>query len=179
MGQVECVSCSAEHAFSKAPRSSIRLIAGIGVEGDSHAGETVKHRSRVRVDPSQPNLRQVHLMHAELFAELRDRGFVVHPGQLGENITTSGLALLDLPTGTLLHLGGQAVVELTGLRNPCAQIDAFQPGLLNAVLDRTETGELVRKAGVMGIVHTGGEVRGGDPVRVELPSSPHRPLRPV
>lgn len=179
MGEVVSVNSSAAHAFSKTPRASIRLIAGIGVEGDCHAGATVKHRSRVRVDPSQPNLRQVHLIHAELFDELRAKGFGVLPGQLGENITARGLALLDLPVGTLLHLGADAIVELTGLRNPCAQLDAFTPGLMQAVLDRSPSGDLIRKAGVMGVVRAGGEVRNGDSVRVTLPAGRAQPLRPV
>jgi MOSC domain-containing protein YiiM len=179
MGQVVSVNCSAGHTFSKLPRATVRLVAGIGLEGDSHAGETVKHRSRVRIDPSQPNLRQIHLIHDELHEELRAAGFAVGAGQMGENITTRGVPLLDVPEGTLLHLGSEAVVEVTGLRNPCVQLDAFQPGLMAAVLDRSESGELVRKAGVMAIVRTGGEVRIGDSIRVELPRAPHRPLRAV
>lgn len=157
----------------------IRLVAGLGVEGDSHAGTTVKHRSRVRADPTQPNLRQVHLIHAELHEELRGAGFTVRAGEMGENITTRGIALLDLPVGTRLHLGADAVVELTGLRNPCTQLDAFQPGLMAAVLDRTAEGALVRKAGVMAVVVAGGEVRRGDAVQVSLPEGAHEPLRPV
>ncbi|RAY11449.1 MOSC domain-containing protein [Actinomadura craniellae] len=157
----------------------IRLLAGLGVEGDAHLGATVKHRSRVARDPSQPNLRQVHLIHAELFEELRGAGFEVAPGQLGENVTTSGVDLLALPTGTLLHLGGTAVVEVTGLRNPCTQLDGFQQGLMSAVLDRDEDGAVVRKSGVMAVVRTGGEVHPGDPVTAELPPEPHTPLRPV
>jgi MOSC domain-containing protein YiiM len=179
MGQVVSVNSSAEHTFSKPPRETVRLIAGIGVEGDSHAGETVKHRSRVRIDPSQPNLRQVHLIHEELQDELRALGFAVGAGKMGENITTRGVPLLDLPEGTLLHLGPEAVIEVTGLRNPCVQLNTFQPGLMAAVLDRSESGELVRKAGIMAVVRTGGEVRNGDSIRVELPAAPHRPLRPV
>lgn len=179
MGTVVSVSSSDTHSFSKTPRSAIRLLAGIGVEGDAHAGLTVKHRSRVRADPTQPNLRQVHLIHAELFDELRSAGFAVLPGQLGENITARGLSLLDLPVGTLLLIGTAAVVELTGLRNPCTQLDAFQPGLMQAVLDRAPSGELIRKAGVMAIVRVGGEVSPGDSIRVSLPPSPSQPLRPV
>jgi MOSC domain-containing protein YiiM len=155
------------------------LLGGLGVAGDAHQGETVKHRSRVRKDPTQPNLRQVHLIHVELFDELRAKGFVVQPGELGENIITSGVDLLALPTGTRLHLGASAVVEITGLRNPCVQIENFQKGLLAATLDRDAKGNLVRKAGVMSIVIDGGEVRPGDTVRVEWPRSPHRPLQPV
>jgi MOSC domain-containing protein YiiM len=177
--RVEAVSASPRHAFSKEVQDVIRLVAGFGVEGDSHAGATVQHRSRVRVDPSQPNLRQVHLIHAELHEQLRGAGFTVRAGELGENITTRGIALLDLPAGTRLHLGADAVVELTGLRNPCTQLDAFQPGLMAAVLDRTADGELVRKSGVMAIVVTGGEVRSGDAVRVSLPEGVHQSLRPV
>jgi MOSC domain-containing protein YiiM len=176
---VVAVARSARHTFSKNTDTAIRLLAGLGVEGDAHAGETVKHRSRVAADPTQPNLRQVHLVHAELFEELGERGFAVAPGDIGENVTTRGLALLALPTGTRLHLGGAAVVEVTGLRNPCAQLDAFQPGLMAAVLDRDAAGRLVRKAGIMGVVLVGGEVRPGDPIRVTLPPEPHRPLERV
>jgi MOSC domain-containing protein YiiM len=178
-GTVEAVSLSAAHTFGKANRDAIRLLAGLGVEGDAHLGVTVKHRSRVARDPTQPNLRQVHLIHAELHDELGAAGFVVKPGEMGENVTTRGIDLLALPAGARLHLGDEAVVEVTGLRNPCVQLDRFQPGLMAAVLDRDEHGALVRKAGVMGIVVAGGDVRQGDRVRVELPPGPHRPLEPV
>lgn len=178
-GTVTAVGRDPAHRFSKAPRDGIRLLAGLGVEGDAHLGETVKHRSRVAKDPSQPNLRQVHLIHAELHDELRARGFDVAPGAMGENVTTRGVDLLGLPRGARLRLGETAVVEITGLRNPCKQLDRFRPGLMAAVLDRDARGGLVRKAGVMGVVIAGGEVRPGDPVRVELPQAPHRPLEPV
>jgi MOSC domain-containing protein YiiM len=157
----------------------IRLLAGLGVEGDAHLGETVKHRSRVARDPSQPNLRQVHLIHAELHDELRANGLAVSPGEMGENITTREVDLLGLPTGTRLHLGDTAVVEVTGLRNPCLQLDLFQPGLLAAVVGRDENGNIIRKAGIMSIVLTGGEIRPEDRIRVELPPEPHLPLEPV
>jgi MOSC domain-containing protein YiiM len=178
-GTVEAVHRSASHTLRKPGQLSIRLVAGLGVEGDAHMGATVKHRSRVKRDASQPNLRQVHLIHAELHDELRDRGFAVHPGEMGENVTTRGVDLLALPAGTRLHLGGAAVVELTGLRNPCAQLDRIQPGLMAAVLDRDAEGTLIRKAGVMGIVLSGGDVQAADPIRVELPSGAHAPLAPV
>jgi MOSC domain-containing protein YiiM len=178
-GVVTAVSRSATHTFSKPREESIVLLAGLGVEGDAHAGVTVKHRSRVARDPTQPNLRQVHLIHAELHDELRAAGFTVHAGEMGENVTTRGVDLLALPTGTRLRLGPSAVVEVTGLRNPCVQIDRFQPGLLSAVLDRDEAGRLVRKAGVMATVLSGGEVRPGDAISAELPAGPHRPLEPV
>lgn len=173
------VSRNAEHALHKAPVEAIRLIAGVGVEGDTHSGATVQHRSRVAVDPGQPNLRQVHLLHAELHAELALAGFHVAAGEMGENITTRGLDLLGLPTGVLLHLGETAIVEVTGLRNPCAQLDAWQPGLLAATVGRDANGGLVRKAGVMAVVRSGGDVRPGDAVRVELPPEPHRALERV
>src|SRR5919201_3370031 len=166
---VLAVHLSPTHSFSKSSALSIRLIAGLGVEGDAHAGETVKHRSRVARDPSQPNLRQVHLIHAELHDELRAAGLVVSAGQMGENVTTRGVDLLALPTGTRLRLGATAVVELTGLRNPCAQLDGIQPGLMAATLDRDERGDLIRKAGVMAIVLADGDVRTGDPIGLELP----------
>jgi MOSC domain-containing protein YiiM len=179
MGSVAAVSLRSGHHFSKTPSLGIRLLAGLGVAGDGHMGETVKHRSRVRKDPTQPNLRQVHLMHAELFDELRTKGYVVKPGDLGENITTSGIDLLALPTGTRLHLGASAVVEITGLRNPCIQLDTFQKGLMAATLDKDAGGNLIRKAGIMSIVISQGDVRPGDAIRVELPDMPHRPLLPV
>ncbi|MFB7946400.1 MOSC domain-containing protein [Kitasatospora phosalacinea] len=175
-GSVVAVSSNGAYSFTKPNRPGIRLLAGLGVEGDVHAGTTVKHRSRVRQDPSQPNLRQVHLMHAELFEELAAAGFTVEPGQLGENVTTRGVDLLALPVGALLHLGAEAVVEVTGLRNPCAQIDGFRPGLLKQVVHRNDDGTLVRRAGIMGVVRSGGEIRPGDGVTVTLPPEPHRPL---
>jgi MOSC domain-containing protein YiiM len=178
--RVESVSRSGSHTFSKRPDAGIVLVAGLGVEGDAHAGVTVKHRSRVRRDPTQPNLRQVHLIHAELHDELRDAGFDVGPGAMGENLTTRGVDLLGLPTGTRLRLGDDgAVVEVTGLRNPCVQLDRYADGLMAAVLDRDDDGALVRKAGIMGVVVSGGAVRPGDAVAVELPAGPHRPLQPV
>jgi MOSC domain-containing protein YiiM len=179
MSTVVAVSLRAGHHFSKTPSSSIHLLRGLGVSGDAHMGTTVKHRSRVRKDPTQPNLRQVHLMHAELFDELRAKGFVVEPGQLGENVTTAGIDLLALPTGTRLHLGTSAVVEVTGLRNPCFQIDNFQKGLMAATLDKDANGNLIRKAGIMGIVISEGDVRPGDAIVLEMPAPPHRLLQPV
>ena len=173
------VSRSATHTLSKRNQGSVRLLAGLGVEGDAHLGETVKHRSRVARDPSQPNLRQVHLIHAELHDELRSAGFAVADGQMGENVTTRGLDLLALPAGDRLRLGDTAVVEVTGLRNPCAQLDRIQAGLMAATLARDEQGKLIRKAGVMGVVLAGGEVRPGDAISVELPPEPHRSLEPV
>lgn len=177
--KVVAVAMGASHAFSKSAIEQIHLIAGHGVEGDAHCGVTVKHRSRVARDPTQPNLRQVHLLHAELFDELASKGFAAAPGDLGENITTSNVALLALPAGTLIQLGESAVAELTGLRNPCAQLDRFQPGLMAAVLDRSPHGVLVRKAGVMGVVVRGGVVRPGDAIRITLPVGPPRDLEPV
>ena len=179
MGYVIAVSSRIGHHFSKTPSLSIRLLKGLGVAGDAHLGETVKHRSRVRKDPTQPNLRQVHLMHTELFDELRAKGFAVQPADLGENVTTSGIDLLALPSGTWLHLGASAVVEITGLRNPCIQIDNFQQGLMAATLDKDANGNLVRKAGIMSIVISEGDVRPGDAIHVEMPAEPHRPLQPV
>ena len=176
--RVEAVHRSGSHSFSKHAEDAIRLVAGQGVQGDAHAGATVKHRSRVRRDPTQPNLRQVHLMHAELFEELMAAGFPVWPGELGENVTTRGIDLLGLSTGTRLRLGEQAIVEVTGLRNPCSQLDKFQPGLMQAVLDRAPDGSLVRKSGVMAVVVEGGEVRAGDAIEVQ-PAASHRPLEPV
>jgi MOSC domain-containing protein YiiM len=178
-GIVKAVSRSPRHTLVKPNEDSIKLVAGMGVEGDAHQGTTVKHRSRVARDPTQPNLRQVHLVHAELHDELRQAGFTVAPGQMGENVTTSGVDLLGLATGTRLHLGVSAIVEVTGLRNPCAQLDKIQQGLMAATLGRDEHGNLVRKAGIMGVVLAEGEVRPGDPIRVEPPPPPHRPLAVV
>lgn len=178
-GIVTAVSRSASHTMAKPNQESIRLLSGLGVEGDAHLGETVRHRSRVRRDPSQPNLRQVHLIHEELHQELHAAGFTVAPGQMGENVTTRGVDLLGLPTGTRLHIGDAAVVEVTGLRNPCVQLDGLQAGLMAANLGRDEDGGLVRKSGIMSIVLADGDVRSGDPIRVELPPEPHRRLEPV
>ncbi|MDY0810684.1 MOSC domain-containing protein [Kitasatospora purpeofusca] len=178
-GTVTAVSSSGEYTFTKPNRGSITLIAGLGVAGDVHAGVTVKHRSRVAQDPTQPNLRQVHLIHEELFAEVAEQGFTVAPGELGENVTTRGIDLLGLPVGTLLRIGAEAVVEVTGLRNPCLQIDAFQDGLLKQVVGRDEEGNVVRRAGVMGVVRTGGTIHPGDTVEAELPPGPHHPLERV
>jgi MOSC domain-containing protein YiiM len=176
---VLAVHRSRTHSFSKATALSIRLIARLGIEGDAHAGVTVKHRSRVARDPTQPNLRQVHLIHAELHNELSAAGFDIKPGDMDENITTRGIDLLGLPTGTQLHIGASAVVEITGLRNPCVQLDNFSPGLMQATLDRDAAGNLVRKAGVMGIVLVGGDVQMGDAIRVELSNGARQALRPV
>jgi MOSC domain-containing protein YiiM len=173
------VHVSTLHSFSKFTELAIRLVAGLGVEGDAHAGTTVKHRSRVARNPQAPNLRQVHLLHAELFDELMAAGFAVWPGELGENITTYGVDLLGLPTGTQLHLGDEAIVELTGLRNPCSQIDRFQAGLMAATLAHDADGRLVRKAGVMAIVLQGGTVQAGDAIRIDLPAGKAKPLEPV
>ena len=178
-GIVTAVSRSTAHTMRKPTRDGIRLESGLGVEGDAHRGATVQHLSRIARDPTQPNLRQVHVIHAELHDELNAAGFAVSAGQMGENVTTRGVDLLRLPTGARLHLGDSAVIEVTGLRNPCAQLDAIQPGLMAAVLGGDESGRLIRKAGVMAIVVGAGEIRPGDAVRVELPADPHRPLEPV
>lgn len=178
-GRVTAVSHSATHTMTKGNAPEIQLIAGLGVAGDAHAGTTVKHRSRVARNPDHPNLRQVHLIHSELHDELQSAGFDIIAGQMGENVTTVGVDLLGLPTGTRLRLGDEAVIEVTGLRNPCAQLDGIQPGLMKATLDRDEHGKLVRKAGVMAVVIIGGPVRPGDPITIELPEQPHRALEPV
>ena len=174
------MSVRAAHGIGKDGAERIRLLEGLGVEGDAHLGEKIQHRSRVRRDPTQPNLRQVHLIHSELHDELAAEGFAgLRPGQMGENVTTSGIDLLALPAGARLRLGDDAVVEVTGLRNPCAQLNGIAPGLMAATLDHDEAGNLVRKAGVMGVVVSGGEVHPGDAIRVELPPAPHRSLEPV
>jgi MOSC domain-containing protein YiiM len=178
-GVVEAVSQRGSHRFSKQPKMWIRLLAGLGVEGDAHLGTTVQHRSRVARDPTQPNLRQVHLLHRELLAELQLQDFVIGPGDIGENILTRDIDLLGLPTGTVLRIGATAEIRVTGLRNPCIQFDRFKPGLMAATLDRDPHGNLIRKAGVMAIVLTGGQVQSGDEIQIMLPPEPHRRLLPV
>ena len=176
---VVAVARDTQHRFSKSKTREIIMVAGLGVAGDAHSGVTVKHRSRVAVDPTQSNLRQVHLIHAELFDELSARDFSVGPGDLGENVTTRGIDLLGLPRGAKLHLGADVILRVTGLRDPCAQIERFQPGLLAAVIDRGPGGEVIRKAGIMTIVEAGGRVRPGDPIRAQSPPPPHLPLERV
>jgi len=174
--RVIAVSRDDEHRFSKPARESITLVAGRGVEGDAHFGATVQHLSRVRRDPTQPNLRQVHLIHSELFDEVTAD---IAPGELGENVTTEGVDLLELPRGTRLRLGPEAVVELTGLRNPCLQIDGFEPGLLKQVVGTDAEGRTIRKAGVMAVVIAGGVVKPGDAIAVDIPAGPFEALLPV
>lgn len=175
-GRVVAVCAATGHHFSKPPCLSIRLVPGLGVEGDAHSGAKVKHVFLARKNPDAPNLRQVHLMHRELFDEVGAKGFKVTPGDLGENITTEGIDLLGLSAGTILYLGDSAAIEITGLRNPCHQIDAFQKGLLKATLTKEADGKVLRKTGIMSIVKTGGDVRPGDTIRVEAPAGPYRPL---
>jgi hypothetical protein len=179
VGIVEAVSQRARHSFSKQPRMWINLLAGLGVEGDAHLGPTVKHRSRVARDPTQPNLRQVHLLHRALLHELETLGFRIGAGDIGENILTDGIDLPGLPTDTLLRIGPVAEVRITGLRNPCVQLDRFMPGLMAATLGRDAAGGLIRKAGIMGVVHTGGMVQPGHSIEVILPAGPHCRLVPV
>lgn len=174
--QVVSVSQHPSHLFSKRRVAQIVLLEGLGVAGDAHAGMTVQHRSRVARDPSQPNLRQVHLIHSEVFDELTAQGFSVGSADLGENICTRGLALLDLPQGAELRIGATAVIRITGLRNPCVQLDQFQPGLMAALLGRASDGSLIRKAGVMAVVVNGGVVQAGDAIRVTWPAEPHQRL---
>ncbi|MFK8161546.1 MAG: MOSC domain-containing protein [Lewinella sp.] len=178
-GIVKSVSKSGTHTFSKFNCDSIVLLKGLGVEGDAHMGVNVKHRSRVAKDPSQPNLRQVHLIHAELFDELKLKGFNIQAGEIGENITTKEIALLSLPKGTILKIGKTVKIEVTGLRNPCKQLDALQKGLMKAVLDKDKDGNLIRKAGIMGVVLEGGEVSVGNNIVVELPPKPFVKLERV
>ena len=177
--QVTSVSRSGSHSFSKPTCTSIQLIEGLGVEGDAHSGKTVKHRSRVAMDPSQPNLRQVHLIHSELHDELIEQGFNVARGVMGENITTKGIDLLGLPRDSMLHIGEKAVIQITGLRNPCKQLEDYQKGLLGAVLDKTPDGELIRKSGVMAIVISGGIIKPNDFIKIQFPEKPHKKLERV
>ena len=178
-GKVVAVASDPVHRFGKPLRDSITLLPGLGVAGDAHCGAAVQHRSRIAKTPGAPNLRQVHLIHAELFDELRQAGFTAAPGTLGENITTRDIDLLGLPRGVRLRVG-KALIELTGLRNPCRQIDDnVGPGAMQAVLARDAQGNLVRKAGVMAIVLAGGEVRTGDSIQVEFIPATFAPLQPV
>ena len=179
MASVGSVNTNSSHQFSKQPAAQISLIEGHGVQGDAHFGQTVKHRSRVAQDPSQANLRQVHLIHQELLTDLKQRGFNVGPGDLGENVTTHGVDLLALPLDTVLKIGPDALIRLTGLRNPCYQIDDFQQGLLKQVLVREADGSVVRKTGVMAVVEKGGLVRSGDLIEILLPPGEKVPLAPV
>lgn len=177
--KVVAVASDRGHNFTKPKRDSVCLIVGLGVECDAHLGEKVQHLSRVRRDPDSPNLRQVHLIHAELHDELRAKGFHVEPGAMGENITTRGIDLLGLPLNTRLHLGAEAIVEVKGLRNPCAQLDGLQKGLMQATLGKDVNGNLIRKAGIMGVVTASGVVKPGDEIRIELPEGAHVALEPV
>ncbi|MGB0943986.1 MAG: MOSC domain-containing protein [Marinomonas sp.] len=177
--KVLSLSCDNKHGFYKKPLTQLTLITGLGVEGDAHCGETVKHRSRVKADPTQPNLRQVHLIHSELLTELQAKGFNVEAGSLGENILTQGVDLLSLPKDTLLHLGDEVVLQVTGLRNPCAQLDHYQKGLTQAVLNKDEEGNLIRKAGIMAIVVKGGTLLIEDDIKIELPEKPYQKLERV
>lgn len=176
---VTAVSKDGQHRFSKQLCDQITLLKGIGVQGDAHSGVTVQHLGRVAQDPTQPNLRQVHLLHREFFDEAREEGYELAPGDLGENVLTQGLDLLSLSRDTLLHIGCQAVVRITGLRNPCAQIDGFRKGLLKVAVGRDEDGQVVRRAGIMGVVTTGGTIYPGDKIEVELPALPHQALEVV
>ena len=177
-GTIIALSKSDSHTFNKYNCNRIQLLTGLGVAGDAHMGKTVKHRSRVEKDATTPNLRQVHLMHAELFEELSEKGFTVHPGEMGENITTSGIDLLNLPKNTILKIGTSEIV-ITGLRNPCSQLESIQTGLMKALLDKDDQGEIVRKAGIMGIVQEGGEIATGDTIFIQLPEQPHLKLEKV
>jgi len=178
-GRVVAVSRAAHHRFSKAGQLAIRLKAGLGIEGDAHAGHTVQHVWQRRRQPQAPNLRQVHLFPLEMLEDLRRRGFAVGPGDLGENVTTCGIDLIALPARSRLVFVGGAAVEVTGLRDPCRQLDRFAPGLMQALLDRAGDGTVLRKAGIMAIVIAGGDIRPGDAITVQPPDGPHEPLRPV
>lgn len=171
-GKVISLSLSSKHTFSKANQETVELITGLGIKGDAHMGKMVKHRSRVAKDPTQPNLRQVHLIHSELHQDLKQQGFQIMPGDMGENITTLGINLLDLPKDTILEIGKTARIQITGLRNPCHQLDKFQSGLMKAVLGRDTAGNLIRKAGIMGIVLKGGKISVGDSIKIYLPNPP-------
>jgi MOSC domain-containing protein YiiM len=173
------LSKSELHTFSKINCDKLLLLEGLGIDGDAHMGKTVKHRSRVKQDPNQPNLRQVHLIHSELFDEVAAKGYHVLPGQIGENITTRGIDLLSLPKGTILKIGSESLVEITGLRNPCSQLNTIKEGLMNAVLGKDDDGNLILKAGIMGIVIKGGEIHVNDSIEILLPQQPFVKLERV
>lgn len=179
MPTVLAVHTARGHHFSKRTALFIDLVEGLGVAGDAHSGTTVKHRSRVAVDPTQPNLRQVHLIASELLDEVNTFGFDVAPGALGENVTTTGIDLIDLPRGTVLTLGDTVRLEVTGLRNPCVQIERFRPGLLKHMIGKRDDGSPLLRTGIMTIVLAGGSVRAGDPIGVHLPPGPHVRLEKV
>lgn len=179
MMQVYSVSKSPTHSMEKYLENEIRLVTNLGVEGDAHSGETVQHLSRLKLFGSKPNLRQVHLIHRELLTELQTQGFEVKPGQMGENILTEGINLLKLPQNTTLHIGQDVIIRITGLRNPCKQLNGIKTGLMKAVLDRDNNGKLIRKAGVMAVVVSGGRVKIGDAIKIQLPEKPNLPLEPV
>ena len=179
-GEVVAVSRALRHGFAKQPQPAIRLLAGEGVEGDAHRGTTVQHLYQVRRDPTQPNLCQVHLFAAEKLEELAAAGYVLGPGEMGENVLTRGVDLLRLPRHTRVRLGAQAVVEITGLRTPCSQIDGYRRGLQRLLWGpRDAKGRRERRAGVMAVVLTGGDVSPGDCLVLELPPKRHLPLKPV
>jgi MOSC domain-containing protein YiiM len=177
--QVTSVSLNPLHTFSKRPVPEIRILAHHGVEGDAHAGEKVQHLYRVRKNPNAPNLCQVHLIAEEFLEELRTQNFPIEPGQLGENIIVRSLDLCSLSVGATLRLGSDALIEITGLRDPCNQLNTLRPGLMKACLARSLDGTLIRKAGVMAIALVSGSVRPGDPIHLTLPPHPHRPMGPV
>lgn len=179
LARVIAVARDADHNFSKQTVPEIEIVAGLGVRGDAHSGVTVKHRSRIKDDPSQPNLRQVHLIHGELFDEVGTLGYRIKAGDLGENITTREIDLLGLPRGAVLAIGDTVRLQVTGLRSPCVQIDSFQRGLLGAVLEKRANGVVIRKSGIMAIGLCGGRVRPGDAIAVELPAPPFLPLERV
>jgi MOSC domain-containing protein YiiM len=173
-GTVVAVASKEKHEFSKRTRHAITLVEDHGVEGDVHAGRVIQHRYLAKKMPVMPNNRQVHLIASELFTELGLSGFNVSPGELGENITTAGLDLTNLPLGTRLRLGSSAVVEITGLRTPCSLIDRFQKGLKRAMIMKHEQPRF--RCGVLGVAKATGKIAPGDPIIVELPSFSLQPL---
>ena len=175
--RVLALSLSPTHTFSKSPQQRLKLVAEHGVEGDAHFGVTVKHRSRVAKNPDAPNLRQVHLIHQEMLDRVASSGLDLKPGDIGENILTAGVDLLALSRGARLQMGS-AEVEVTGLRNPCLQLDNFKPGLRRAFLQKRANGEIIRLAGVMAIVAKTGEVSLDDLSKVTSPTT-HTPLEVV
>ena len=179
IGLVTAVSKSDTHTMSKKNVKTIHLIEGLGVNGDAHMGKNVKHRSRVSKNPNQPNLRQIHLIHSELLSELLIKGFNIIPGEMGENITTVNIDLLSLPKDTILNIGKDSQIKITGLRNPCHQLNGIKDGLMKAVLGQDNYGNLIRKAGVMGIVLKSGKVSTGDEIRIEYPKKPFTNLERV
>lgn len=167
-GKVIAVCCNPEPGLPKPVVDTVHLIENWGVEGDYHAGPLVRHRYLAKKDPTKPNMRQVLLMDAVVFADLAQNDIHIGPGMMGENITIEGLAVMQLAVGTRLAIGS-AVVEVTERRSPCYQLNGIDPRLLKAVVTKQD-GQAIFKAGIMTRILQGGWVRAGDLVKVLSPA---------